>query len=82
MFGQSTWDSGCRAKAISLDEKPIRWRIDENEKPQWVEDQGGLNVDATQRLRQGDFLMPPVLPVVLVMITIDEVRAISRDRHH
>jgi hypothetical protein len=52
--------------AVRLDEKPLWWRIHENEKLQRVEDQGELNVDSTQRPLQGAFLIPPVLPVVLI----------------
>ena len=66
LFGRSSWDSGYRVSTVRLDEKQLWWSIYEDEKLQRDEDPGELNVDSTQRPLQGAFLIPPVLPVVLI----------------
>jgi hypothetical protein len=68
LFGRSLWDCGSRVIAVRLDEYPIRRCIHEQEKLQRDEDQGELNLDSTQRPLQGAFLIPSVLPVVLIRV--------------
>ena len=65
-FGRRLWDCGTRVSMPSLDEYPSRRCIHEQAKLQRDEDQGGSNFDSTQRPLQGAFLIPPVLPVVLI----------------
>src|SRR5271165_3042454 len=65
-FGRRLWDCGTRVSAARLDEYPSRRCIHEQAKLQRDEDQGGSNFDSTQRPLQGAFLIPPVLPVVLI----------------
>ncbi len=60
------WDCESHVSTVRLDEYPIRRCIHEQEKLQRDEDQGELNLDSTQRPLQGAFLIPPVLPVVLI----------------
>ena len=64
--GGSLWDCESLVSTVRLDEYPIRRCIHEQEKLQRDEDQGELNLDSTQRPLQGAFLIPPVLPVVLI----------------
>ncbi len=66
LFGGSLWDCESHVSTVRLDEYPIRRCIHEQEKLQRDEDQGELNLDSTQRPLQGAFLIPPVLPVVLI----------------
>ena len=68
LFGRSLWDCGSHVSTVRLDEYPIRRCIHEQEKLQRDEDQGELNLDSTQRPLQGAFLIPPVLPVVLIPV--------------
>jgi len=68
LFGPSFRDRGPRVSAVSPDENPFRRCIHEQEKLRRNEDQGELNLDSTQRPLQGAFLIPPVLPVVLIRI--------------
>ncbi len=72
-FGRRLWDCGTRVSAARLDEYPI-WRcIHEQAKLQRDEDQGESNFELTQRPLQGAFLIPPVLPVVLIVSELDMV---------
>ena len=71
-FGRRLWDCGTRVSAARLDEYPSRRCIHEQAKLQRDEDQGGSNFDSTQRPLQGAFLIPPVLPVVLIFQNEDE----------
>ena len=66
LFGESLWDCGSHVIAVRLDDYPIRQCIHEQVTLQRDEDQGELNLDSTQRPLQGAFLIPPVLPVVLI----------------
>jgi hypothetical protein len=65
-FGRRLWDRGTRVSAARLDEYPIRRWIHEQAKLQRDEDQGESNFESTQRPLQQAFLIPPVLPVVLI----------------
>ena len=71
LFGGSLWDCESHVSTVRLDEYPIRRCIHEQEKLQRDEDQGELNLDSTQRPLQGAFLIPPVLPVVLIRNSLD-----------
>ena len=66
LFGESLWDCGSRVIAVRLDDYPIRMFIHEQVTLHRDEDQGEFNLDSTQRPLQGAFLIPPVLPVVLI----------------
>ena len=66
LFGESLWDCGSHVIAVRLDDYPIRQCFHEQVTLQRDEDQGELNLDSTQRPLQGAFLIPPVLPVVLI----------------
>ena len=67
LFGESLWDCGSHVIAVRLDDYPIRQCFHEQVTLQRDEDQGELNLDSTQRPLQGAFLIPPVLPVVLIL---------------
>src|SRR5208282_3874708 len=60
------WDCESRVSTVRLDEHSIRRCIHEQEKLQLDQDQSELNLDSSQRPLQGAFLIPPVLPVVLI----------------
>jgi hypothetical protein len=66
LFGESLWDCGSHVIAVRLDDYPIRQCIHEQVTLQRDEVQGELNLDSTQRPLQRAFLIPPVLPVVLI----------------
>src|SRR5271166_2758539 len=72
-LGRRLWDCGTRVSAARLDEYPSRRCIHEQAKLQRDEDQGGSNFDSTQRPLQGAFLIPPVLPVVLIFLELGMV---------
>ncbi len=81
LFGRSLWDCGSHVIAVRLDEYPIRRCIHEQVTLQRDEDQGELNVDSTQRPLQGALLIPPVLPVVLITMTIHLPEHLERYVH-
>ena len=66
LFGESLWDCGSHVIAVRLDDYPIRQCFHEQVTLQRDEDQDVLNLVSTQRPLQGAFLIPPVLPVVLI----------------
>jgi len=84
LFGESLWDCGSHVIAVRLDDYPIRQCIHEQVTLQRDEDQGELNLDSTQRPLQGAFLIPPVLPVVLIRgliaPSLAPVRSVTRSR--